>query len=71
MVSHYIGCLEKEIRRISCKCVCLMPSYKCFETRHKTIVNYGNLLFDKVEKRVAKILLCDLCWSSSWVKKVF
>ena len=36
--------------------------------RHETNANYGNLMSDKVEKRVAKDLLCDSCWSSSWVK---
>ena len=37
----------------------------------KTNANYGNLVSDKVEKRVAKNLLCDSCWSPSWTKKVF
>ena len=37
--------------------------------RHKTNVNYGNLMSDKEEKRAAKNLLCDLCLSSSWDKK--
>ena len=27
--------------------------------RHKTNANYGNLVYDKVEKIVAKNLLCD------------
>ena len=27
--------------------------------RHKTNANYGNLVSDKVKKRVAKNLLCD------------
>ena len=29
--------------------------------RHKTNANYENLVYDKVEKRVAKILLFDSC----------
>ena len=28
---------------------------------HKTNDNYGNLMYDKVEKRVTKNLLCDSC----------
>ena len=28
--------------------------------RHKTNANYGNLVFDKVEKRVAKNLFYDI-----------
>ena len=37
--------------------------------RRKTNANYGNLVYDKVEKRVTKNLLWDSCWSSSWAKK--
>ena len=33
------------------------------------IIFYENLKSDTVEKRVAKNLLCDSCWSSSWAKK--
>ena len=29
--------------------------------RHKTNANYGNLVYDEVEKRVATNLLCDSC----------
>ena len=29
--------------------------------RHKTNANYENLVFDKVEKRMTKNLLCDSC----------
>ena len=39
--------------------------------RHKNNANYENLMSDKVEKRLTNNLLCDSCWSSSWVKKVF
>ena len=49
-----------------CKYIKFMQS-----ARHKTNANYGNLVFDTVEKRLAKNLICDSCWSSSWVKKVF
>ena len=35
----------------------------------KQNANYENLMSDTVEKRVAKNLLCDSCWSSSWAKK--
>ena len=46
--------------------------YKTRKTaRQKTNTNYENLVSDTVEKRVTKNLLCDSCWSSSWVKKVF
>ena len=31
--------------------------------RHKTNANYGNLVSDKVEKRVTKNLLCNSCWA--------
>ena len=37
--------------------------------RRKINANYENLVYDKVEKRVTKNLLCDSCWSSSWAKK--
>ena len=30
-----------------------------YTARHKTNANYGNLVYDKVEKRVANNLLCD------------
>ena len=35
--------------------------------RHKTNANHENLMYDKVEKRVIKNLLCD----SSWAKKIY
>ena len=40
------------------------------DARRKTNANYGNLVFDKVEKRVAKNLFYDSCFTiSSWAKK--
>ena len=31
-------------------------------SKHKTNANYGNFMSNKVEKRVAKNLLCDSCY---------
>ena len=36
-----------------------MDAFFSSTTRHKTNANYGNLVSDTVEKRVAKNLLCD------------
>ena len=49
----------------------VIPLLMLYAARHKTNTNYENLMSDKVETRVAKNLLFDWCWSSSWVKKVF
>ena len=40
-----------------------------YTARHKTNANYGNLVYDKVEKRMTKI--ATRVWPSSWAKKLY
>ena len=60
--------IERMVNIINKKFSAIQVSYSA---RRKTNANYGNLVSDTVEKRGAKNLLCDSCWSSNWVKNFF
>ena len=44
---------------------------KYYSARRKTNANYGNFMSDKVEKRVAKNLLCNSVGHQVGLKKFF